>query len=208
MRLTDAAQAVQHSAYPDAYAKHETRAAATVAAALSGQAPTECAPVAVSAAGWTQPVAGPVVSGFRPPDRPGHDGIDLAAARGTVVRAASGGVVVTVLCTINGQSWPPDGRPTPCNLDGDLSVTGCGWYVEIRHAGNIVSRYCHLLRHPGVRARQPVAAGQPIGLVGSSGNSSGLHLHLEIHTGYPATRNNAINPAPFLARHGAPLHVV
>jgi murein DD-endopeptidase MepM/ murein hydrolase activator NlpD len=73
--------------------------------------------------------------------------------------------------------------------------------VEIRHT-EAVSRYCHMVEQPAVRVGQGVTVGQPIGLVGTSGNSSGPHLHLEIHTGFPATESNAIDPVPFLASRG------
>jgi murein DD-endopeptidase MepM/ murein hydrolase activator NlpD len=45
---------------------------------------------------WTQPVMAPVVSGFRTPSRPGHDGVDLGAARGTPIKAAAAGTVTVV----------------------------------------------------------------------------------------------------------------
>src|SRR2546423_3502452 len=172
MPLTDAAQAVQRSAFPDAYAKHEARATDIVKAYTGGTLPA-CDPVAVSAAGWTRPAPGPIVSGFRTPDRPEHDRIDIGAPRGTVVRAASAGVVVTVLCNVAGTSYPPTGGPLPCDSDGNPGLGGCGWYVQIRHhdntGGDIVSRYCHMLRQPAVRVGQTVTAGQPIGIVGTSG---------------------------------------
>jgi murein DD-endopeptidase MepM/ murein hydrolase activator NlpD len=201
MPLTQAAQAVQRSAYPDAYAQHEDQATMIVKAFVGGTLPA-CDPVAVSAAGWTRPVVGNIVSRFRTADRPDHDGTDFAAPRNTIIRAASSGIVVTVLCNVNGQSYPPTGARLPCDSDGSPETGGCGWYTEIRHAGNVVTRYCHLVRRPAVRAGQTVTAGQPIGLVGTSGNSSGPHLHFEIHTGYPATSGNAVDPGSFLAARG------
>jgi murein DD-endopeptidase MepM/ murein hydrolase activator NlpD len=63
-------------------------------------------------------------------------------------------------------------------------VRGCGWYTELLHAGNITTRYCHQLERPPVEVGQPVAAGQPIGVVGTSGN--------------PATAANAVDPVAFL----------
>jgi len=209
MPLTDAAQAVQRSAFPDAYQKHEARATEIVKAYTGGTLPA-CDPVAVSAAGWTRPAPGPIVSGFRTPDRPDHDGIDIGAPRGTVIRAASAGVVVTVLCNVAGTSYPPTGSPLPCDTDGNPGLGGCGWYVQIRHAGDIVSRYCHLLRQPAVRVGQTVTAGQPIGIVGTSGNSSGPHLHFEIHVRREALNNRKevyepVDPVPFLAQRGVKL---
>jgi murein DD-endopeptidase MepM/ murein hydrolase activator NlpD len=197
--LTEAAQAVQKSAFPDAYAKHEPRATAIVAAFTGGALPL-CNTVNGA---WVSPVPGATLtSGFRTPDRPTHDGIDLAAPRGTVIHAASAGVVATILCNVDGGSAPPDGQPSPCDHDGGLSVTGCGWYVEIRHPGNLVTRYCHMLSAPIVKVGQPVVAGQPIGVVGMSGNASGPHCHFEVHTGFPALSSNATDPQSFLNAHG------
>ncbi|MFB9238347.1 M23 family metallopeptidase [Plantactinospora siamensis] len=202
--LTEAAQKVQRSAYPDAYAKYEPRASAIVTAYTGGTLPG-CDGAPVSAPGWTRPVAGTIGAGFRTADRPSHDGVDIMATKGSVIRAASGGVVVRVRCNIGGNSWGPSGGPMPCDSDGYLGLGGCGWYAEIRHAGGIVSRYCHMVRQPMVRVGQTVIAGQPIGHVGSSGNSSGPHLHYEIHEGYPATENNAVDPVPFMRRKGVAL---
>ncbi|MFI1989712.1 M23 family metallopeptidase [Actinoplanes sp. NPDC020271] len=206
MPLTVAAQRVQRSAYPDAYAKHEARASVIVAGFTGGTLPA-CDGAALSPAGWTRPVTGDEVgSGFRTADRPGHDGVDLIVGRGTVIRAASSGVVVRVRCNVAGNSWDaPFHAAMPCDTDGYPGLGGCGWYVEVRHAGDIVSRYCHMVRQPLVKVGQSVTAGQPIGYVGTSGNSSGPHLHYEIHTGYPATESNAVNPVPFMISKGVRL---
>ena len=146
-----------------------------------------------------------LVSGFRTPHRPTHDGVDLAIARGTLIHAASAGVVVTVLCNVYGVSPAPDGHASPCDHDGGVTVSGCGWYVEIRHAGQPRDPVLPHAAPPAVSVGQPVTAGQPIGLVGMSGNSSGPHLHFEVHPGYPATNDNAINPVPFMAANGVDL---
>jgi murein DD-endopeptidase MepM/ murein hydrolase activator NlpD len=203
--LTEAAQAVQRSAYPDAYAKHEPRATAIVAAYTGGTLPScDTAPIAASA--WTRPVNGDLGSGYRTSERPGHDGVDIMAAKGTVIRAASAGLVVLVRCNAGGNSWDaPFATVTPCDTDGYPGLGGCGWYAEIRHAGDIVSRYCHMVRQPAVKVGQTVAAGQPIGYLGSSGNSSGPHLHYEIHNGYPAHEGNAVEPISFMAQKGVRL---
>jgi murein DD-endopeptidase MepM/ murein hydrolase activator NlpD len=77
-----------------------------------------------------------------------------------------------------------------------------GWYTEIRHPGPITTRYCHLLHRPSVIVGQQVTAGQAIGVVGTSGHSTGPHLHWETHQGHPATEANAIDPADFLRSVG------
>jgi murein DD-endopeptidase MepM/ murein hydrolase activator NlpD len=193
MPLADAAQAVQASAYPNAYAKWEDDATALVAAISGGVA--GCAPVGPG--GWIMPVDGPIVSGFRTPNRPGHDGIDIAAPRGTLIRAAASGTVTLVRCNAS-----IDGAPYPCDRDGSPTIRGCGWYTEITHPGNLITRYCHQLHRPPVSVGQYIEAGQAIGIVGTSGHSSGPHLHFETHTGTPATEVNAVDPAAFLRSVG------
>jgi murein DD-endopeptidase MepM/ murein hydrolase activator NlpD len=199
MALTDAAQAVQHSAFPGAYAKREPEAS-MLASALTG-AVADCS-AEVGPQGWVAPVRAPIVSGFRTPERPTHDGDDLGAPRGTPIHAASSGVVSRVRCNAidadTGADWG-------CDRDGDpVHTRGCGWYVDIDHPGGIVTRYCHMLTHPAVAEGQPVVAGQVIGVVGSSGHSCGPHLHYEVHLG-DHTSATAVDPAPFMAAHQAPL---
>lgn len=205
--LTQAAQAVQVSAYPNAYEKW-TQDALHLAArlgskgswAISGD-PEQC----VSTAGWTHPLPGyKVTSGFRTAERPAHDGVDLPAPKGTPIRAAASGVVTKVRCNAidrrNGNDWG-------CDRDGHPGLTaGCGWYLELLHPGNVLTRYCHLNEAPPARVGDTVVAGQPIGVVGSTGHSSGPHLHLEVHlnadrssTGHP------VDPMPFLRHMGVPI---
>lgn len=193
MPLTEAAQAVQVSAYPEAYAKWEDDA--TALATTITVAAEACAPL--SPGGWVMPVDGPIVSGFRTTDRPGHDGIDIAAPKGTAIRAASAGTVTLIRCNASLNA-----SPYPCDRDGSPAVSGCGWYAEITHPGNIITRYCHQLHLPPVSVGQHVTAGQPIGVVGTSGHSSGPHLHFEIHTGAPANEANAVDPAALLRSFG------
>lgn len=181
------------------------QASATVVAYTGGTLPT-CDGGPVAPSGWARPVAGTVGSGFRTGDRPGHDGVDIMAPRGTVIRAASSGVVVRVRCNVGGGSWDaPFDPPMPCDVDGSPTTDGCGWYAEVRHAADVVTRYCHMVRQPIVRVGQAVAAGQHIGYVGSSGNSSGPHLHFEVHEGYPAHEGNATDPVSFMAQKGVRL---
>jgi murein DD-endopeptidase MepM/ murein hydrolase activator NlpD len=199
MPLTEAAQAVQRSAYPEAYAKHEPDATLLVntIAGLTGPSGTPLLDCAGATGPWTQPVRAPIVSGFRTPERPTHNGVDLGASRGTPIHAAAAGVVTVVRCNIEPVSHG-------CDVDGSPQTPGCGWYVDIEHAGNIVTRYCHMLTQPYVHEGQTVAVGEIIGLVGSSGHSSGPHLHFEVHLG-DHSYASAVDPVPFMAAHGAPL---
>jgi murein DD-endopeptidase MepM/ murein hydrolase activator NlpD len=147
-----------------------------------------------SSGAWLLPVSAPLVSGFRTATRPSHDGIDLSAARNTPIRAVAAGTVTRVTCN----------TPTNnCDVDGGSTVGGCGWYVEVQHLGNIVTRYCHLVRRPSVALGQVVPKGAVLGYVGMSGNASGPHLHFEVHAyAPPATHANAINPLSLLKSKG------
>lgn len=87
-----------------------------------------------------------------------HPGIDFAAPSGTPVYAAGDGVVVAA------------GR-----------AGGYGNQVKIRHQGGWVTAYAHLSRFAsGVRAGQKVRQGQVVAYVGSTGLSTGPHLHYEV----------------------------
>lgn len=208
--LTVAAQHVQRSAYPNAYAKWTEPATALVAvlSALTGNgsdnndiaAALGCGPATPGS--WIKPVAAPIGSGFRSSDRPGHHGVDLTAARHTIIRAASAGVVQNAAC----NAEYADGRPYGCGRDGNpTTVRGCGWYLDIAHPGGVITRYCHLQNAPWVTAGQTVAAGQPIGTVGSTGHSSGPHLHFEVHLHGDGSSTGATNPVSFMDSMGAPL---
>jgi murein DD-endopeptidase MepM/ murein hydrolase activator NlpD len=164
-------------------------------AALGNPSAGESA-TAGSSCEWVAPARAPVVSGFRTRQRPTHNGVDLGAVRGTPIRAASAGTVVVVRCNI----VPAEHG---CDRDGSPATPGCGWYVDLRHAGEVYTRYCHMLTRPAVVAGQAVAAGQVIGVVGSSGHSSGPHLHFEVHVG--SRSEGAVDPVVFMAGRGVRL---
>lgn len=149
--------------------------------------------------GWTRPVHAPVGSGYRTSSRPRHNGVDLIAARGATICAAAAGTVVRVRCNVNPASWG-------CDRDGSpTEVTGCGYYVDIRHDRDVYTRYCHMLTPPPVAVGQSVTAGQAIGVVGSSGHSSGPHLHFEVHRG-GTSWDTGVDPVTFMAAAGASLN--
>ncbi|MDG4795047.1 M23 family metallopeptidase [Micromonospora sp. WMMD1082] len=200
MPLAEAAQAVQISAYPDAYAKWEGPATELVTALAEPTGlPTDGLARCGATGPWTQPVLAPVGSGFRTPQRPSHDGVDLSVPRGTIIRAASTGIVRTVACNAVYQNSRADWG---CHRDGHPDLTaGCGWYVDIDHDGGVMTRYCHMDQPPNVSVGQQVTVGQPIGVAGSTGRSSGPHLHFEVHV-HPS---GPIDPVPFMAAQAAPL---
>jgi murein DD-endopeptidase MepM/ murein hydrolase activator NlpD len=205
--LTRAAQRVQRSAYPNAYAKHESLASQIVnlltngaANAVGNSLEAVCAAGhQIAASGWTNPVRAMVGSGFRTPSRPTHQGVDLIVGKGAPIFAVASGVVSVMKCDEDRR-----GRLS-CNVDGFPGKGGCGWMVEIVHAGNVMTRYCHLVERPAVTVGQQVDAGQVIGRVGSSGNSSGPHLHFEVHMNNDRTSRGAVNPVEFMRRQGSPL---
>jgi murein DD-endopeptidase MepM/ murein hydrolase activator NlpD len=209
MALTDAAQRVQRSAYPNAYAKHEPLATQIVNSLTNGAAravgsvvKARCTqPGEIAASGWTAPVVAPIVSGFRTPQRPTHNGVDLGASRGTPIHAAASGIVILVRC----QAYTATGAWWGCGQDGSPSILGCGWYVDIMHAGKVMTRYCHQGQQPLVTPGQQVAAGQVIGYVGDTGHTSGPHLHFEVHINGDRSYAGAVDPVPFMKERGAPL---
>ena len=90
-----------------------------------------------------------------------HSGVDFAAPPGTPILAAGAGHVIEA------------GR-----------FGGYGNWVKIAHDGNLATGYAHLSRiAPGVKRSARVRQGQVIGYVGSTGLSTGPHLHFELHRG-------------------------
>jgi murein DD-endopeptidase MepM/ murein hydrolase activator NlpD len=116
---------------------------------------------------------GPSSYGFEPPYgryAHFHTGIDLAAPPEAPVAAPADGVVTEVR--------------------GDPS--GYGTYVVLRHDTRITTLYAHLslaLVHVG----DAIVQGQSIGLVGSTGNSTGPHIHFEVRID-----DTPVDPAPFM----------
>lgn len=100
-----------------------------------------------------------------------HDGLDMAAPGGTPIMAARGGKVVE-------SSFHPS----------------AGNHVIIQHDNGYYTYYMHM-REPGVAAGKTVSAGEVIGMVGTTGNSTGDHLHFGVATGI---WSGFMNPAPFI----------
>ncbi len=134
-----------------------------------------------SGTGWVRPAGGYVISpyGYRVHPITGrvtkHDGLDLTSGCSTAIVAASAG-------TVDYVGW----------------YGGYGNYVRINHGGGVKTAYGHIV-NGGFRVSpgQQVSAGQLIALVGSTGNSTGCHLHYEVHINGATT-----DPAPFMAARG------
>jgi murein DD-endopeptidase MepM/ murein hydrolase activator NlpD len=105
-----------------------------------------------------------------------HTGLDFAAPQGTPARSLANGVV-------SETGWAGAyGNRVVITLDDGTEI----WY-------------CHLVSM-SVKAGQPVIGGQTIGAVGSTGNSTGPHLHLEVRPG----GGDAVDPERALAVRGTP----
>ena len=102
-----------------------------------------------------------------------HEGVDIAAPVGTPIRVTLAGTVLRA------------------GVDG-----GYGRFVEVAHGDGLTSLYAHLGRAaPGLRAGMVIPAGYVVAYVGSTGRSTGAHLHFEIREdGRP------LNPAAFMGR--------
>ena len=133
---------------------------------------------------WPEPQAqisqrfGPSTFWFEPPYNGYahfHTGIDLVEKLGSPVYAADDGIVALV----------------------GSSGSGYGTYVVIAHSGGLDTLYGHLSAAL-VKVGQRVTQGQPVGLEGSTGNSTGPHLHFELRI-----NQKPVDPSPYLPP-GAP----
>lgn len=138
----------------------------------------------VSAGNWTRPAAGRFTSGFGgrdigPIGSKNHLGIDIANSIGTPVVSAADGVVSYV-----------------------GSMNGYGNVVMVTHSieGQLfTTTYAHLSGF-NTSVGASVSKGQQIARLGNSGNSTGPHVHFEIHVGeWNGSRSNAVNPLNYIS---------
>ena len=99
-----------------------------------------------------------------------HAGVDIAGKKGTAIHASASGRIVLVSQTNEGY----------------------GYHIKIQHKYGFITLYAHMSKIL-CKGGQYVKKGDIIGLVGSTGNSTGPHLHYEIHK-----NGKIINPKPFL----------
>lgn len=115
-----------------------------------------------------------------------HEGIDIKSSGKTdyVIAAASGTIHAVGLCDDN--------------IQGEDCQYGMGNYVTIKHTNGNYTRYAHLLQDSiTVSVGDKVEQGQIIGIMGNSGQSTGIHLDFKIFTsGYP---RGAANPESYIS---------
>lgn len=124
---------------------------------------------APSSAGLTWPVQGTITSGFGPRWGRMHEGLDIAGASGTPIAAAKAGTVIFA-------GWSG----------------GYGNMVVLDHGGGLSTAYPHL-SSISVSVGQGVGQGSVVGGMGTTGNSTGVHLHFEVRVG-----GAAVNPLGYL----------
>ena len=137
------------------------------------------APVAPSAAGFTSPLPGKtranITTGYL--GYSGHEGVDFACAGGTPVFAVKSGVVYTSTAKMRNGKY-----------------VSYGEYIIIDHQDGTMTLYAHM--QAGSRLvfeGNSVSQEQQIGSVGSTGNSTGNHLHFEVYS-----KGRRTNPTPYL----------
>lgn len=124
------------------------------------------------------PANGTFTSGFGPRWGSSHKGVDIANSIGTPIYAVMDGTVISA---------------------GPAS--GFGNWVRIQHGDGSISVYGHMQANMiYVREGQQVRCGENIAGIGSEGQSTGPHLHFEIHTS-----GGAIDPVPWFASYGISL---
>lgn len=145
---------------------------------------------------WKQLDAQPQGIVAIPSSKPVNLGISLSSGFGVRSDPFRGGAAMHSGVDIPG----PIGTPIYATADGIVGragwVGGYGNLVELEHGQGIQTRYGHMseiIATPGTRVKR----GQLIGLMGSTGRSTGSHLHYEVRLG-----GRAVNPTPFLRTDG------
>jgi murein DD-endopeptidase MepM/ murein hydrolase activator NlpD len=153
--------------------------AADAEAALAARQAAATVTTVTAAGGFVAPASGRVTSCYGARWGTLHAGVDIAAPIGTPIYAPEGGVVL--------QAGP---------------ASGFGLAVAVRHGDGTITLYGHV-NQMFVSAGQVVSAGQQIAEVGNRGQSTGPHLHFEVHTG--GLYVNRGNPVPWLNARGISL---
>ena len=174
-RVADWQGKVDELAAADAELTKFIREQEAAAAAAAGGGSTAPAPGSSSVSGFQWPVNGGVSSGFGYRVHPIygtrrlHAGLDISGGSGTPIAAGKSGTVLSA-------GWRG----------------GYGNAVVISHGGGITTLYAHQSRM-NVSSGQQVGRGDIVGWVGSTGASTGPHLHFEVRV-----NGSAVNPRPYL----------
>ena len=138
---------------------------------------------------WLYPTSGEITAGY-PNYESGkfHGGIDFANKQGTPIYATGSGTVAAVDYYAGDKEAQPYGNLIIINQTGN-------------NTGNMYKvYYAHLDTIANLKSGDTVTAGQQIGTMGTTGNSTGNHLHYEIRkTPYSPQSSTAINPATNLS---------
>ena len=127
---------------------------------------------------YMRPAVGGITSPYGSRRGGFHPGVDIGNARGTTVVAAADGVVLVAV--------------TGCFEGNARCGGGYGNHIDIQHANGTMTRYGHLSK-VNVSAGQDVSQGDKIGAIGSTGNSTGPHLHFEIRNSSGSTMRPPVN---------------
>lgn len=181
MEPADVAHAIQVNDRADRYEAHWTEAVEVVHA-LTGLG--NCTTAAVSAGGGALPATDVVTSsyGWRVDpisgERKFHRGLDFSGGCGAPIYAAANGVVTRI-------------------FEDDFGA----WIIEVDHGDGAIAWYVHMYTSGiHVTEGQALTAGQQIGAQGSSGYSTGCHLHFEVRVD-----GQTVSPLEWLAARGVQL---
>jgi LysM repeat protein len=138
----------------------------------SGSGTVKSSNTKVQSGYYMRPTPGRITSPYGSRKGGFHYGVDLAGVRGTSVTAAASGTVIKVI--------------TGC-VEGNKSCGGrYGNHIVIQHENGTTTLYAHLSK-VNVKVGQSVSQGKKIGAVGSTGGSTGPHLHFEIRNANGST---------------------
>jgi len=173
-------EAIRKEAERQAALKAQAEAAAAQAAWNAAHPSQPAGGGGASSSGWVRPSGGRIGDTFGPrinpvthENRP-HEGVDLQPGCGAPIYAAAAGTIIYA------------------GLSG-----GYGNLITISHGGGLTTRYGHIVNGGFVRTSGSVSAGTLIAYVGSTGNSTGCHLHFETRPG-----GVAVNPLDFMRARG------
>ena len=172
--IREVQEGVQHEvealqAQSAALAEKIRAAQAAAAAAAASATAAASGPSGVSASGLAWPVGGPVVSGFGMRSGRMHEGIDISVPSDTPVQAAAAGTVIYA-------GW----------------LGGYGNLVVVDHGNGLSTAYAHNTSF-AAGVGEAVTQGQVIASSGSTGNSSGPHVHFEVRV-----NGSAVDPLGYL----------